>query len=473
MGRLEKLDRAELVPGKLGASLYKMTLPDGEPGRVMVSHGMERVGQQELLFVLRWPESGLPAGAMASLAMLFGTVHSLAEQGHFVGDGGQTVLAEGQRLDVDPRISGFLYEERPVPPIRVEAEGATRPPLIVVPMLAGEMPTAMAFGQSRVLTLLGRHARYYPYPWWFDGRRDPVADAAAHRGASLLDKMARMPASYVEVVQRGQRLDIAVHDEQRSSLHRALAGAPDVLALLTGIAGGAEMTYVWQPGQTGPQAIGGQWSGDGGAPVVRPTDPIGGNYLSIGHGKVEAMAAQREDGFMVLLPKKTWKQFTKAVKDGRPFGWDVPGTEIRQVTVGFPTAAERGRVVAQPPEGAAVPARPVGYHVGLESVELLQDQVYVGEAITAQDHAGFVRHVEQVVDDVFAGHEVTCERMMVEFQLAPGRPPEPTIATQGDPIPREFGNALHERLRALPPPPVRQPFGFRAFFLFAAQSSEQ
>jgi len=462
-----ELGRTELIPDALDARLYETELADAATGWIFISRGLERVGQQELFFTIQADGAGsLPHAAQTPLK-LFRTVFELAAAGTTVSSGGRTVLGGGQGVELDRRTTGFIYWDHPVPPIRLPVEGLRQNPLVVIPLLDGETETAEQFGQSRVLALLGKQARYHPYPWWFDGRREPVADARAHQQSSILNRWPRMATPYVEVALCGARLDILVHAEDHLTLYRELTKAPDVIALLTGPSRWAKKTFVWQPGQTGTEAI---WGNDmASGQLVQPTDPMAGNFLSIAHGKVDVIAAQREDGFAVLLPKKLWKQFLGALKRCRPFTWDVPGTEIRQVSLDYRTRQQRGLNIFEPqPRSLRPQPKPAVHNLALESVEFLQSEDHFDAAVTTEDLVSFVRHVELVLDDVFEGVSHDGRGLIMDFSIAPGQATKLAMMSDATELPPNVVRSAHERLGALAQPPVRHEIGFRTLFRFSS-----
>ena len=322
VGSALPVGREVLIPRQLSVAIDEggiRTASGMLPALLYTTEGLERHGQREMVFaVIR---TGTPApGYPLTMAR---TVHRLAAEGRLVEAGDVSVFNQ-PGIDIDERVTGFVYAAAPEDiPSTVRFE---RPPLVALPLLAGETAVVQRFGHARVLSLLGAQERYYPHPWWFRPGRSPVVDDAEFRAATMLSKAPAYNLPFLRVVHIGDRLELTITagdatsyiggaDEELEAFEEALREAADVCAFLPGLAD-VPQTYVWAPGQQGPAAIV--------APGGERSTRIGCNFLLLVRGTLEPTARQIEDGFAVLLTGAMYARLRQAVEAGRPIEIGLP-----------------------------------------------------------------------------------------------------------------------------------------------------
>ncbi|MFC4996433.1 hypothetical protein ACFPIJ_01180 [Dactylosporangium cerinum] len=326
MGSALPVGREVLIPRQLSVAIDEggiRTASGMLPALLYTTEGLERHGQREMVFaVIR---TGAPApGYPLTMAR---TVHQLAAEGRLVEAGDVSVFGQ-PGIDIDGRVTGFVYAAAPEDiPSTVRFE---RPPLVALPLLAGETAVVQRFGHARVLSLLGAQERYYPHPWWFRPGRAPVVDDAEFRAATMLSKAPAYNLPFLRVVHIGDRLELTITagdatsyiggaDEELEAFEEALREAADVCAFLPGLAD-VPQTYVWAPGQQGPAAIV--------APGGERSTRIGCNFLLLVRGTAEPTARQVEDGFAVLLTGAMYARLRQAVEAGRPIEIGLPAGAV-------------------------------------------------------------------------------------------------------------------------------------------------
>ncbi|MFC4044010.1 hypothetical protein ACFO1B_36790 [Dactylosporangium siamense] len=326
MGSALPVGREVLIPRQLSVAIDEggiRTASGMLPALLYTTEGLERHGQREMVFaVIR---TGAPApGYPLTMAR---TVHQLAAEGRLVEAGDVSVFGQ-PGIDIDGRVTGFVYAAAPEDiPSTVRFE---RPPLVALPLLAGETAVVQRFGHARVLSLLGAQERYYPHPWWFRPGRAPVVDDAEFRAATMLSKAPAYNLPFLRVVHIGDRLELTITagdatsyiggaDEELEAFEEALREADDVCAFLPGLAD-VPQTYVWAPGQQGPAAIV--------APGGERSTRIGCNFLLLVRGTAEPTARQVEDGFAVLLTGAMYARLRQAVEAGRPIEIGLPAGAV-------------------------------------------------------------------------------------------------------------------------------------------------
>jgi hypothetical protein len=324
-GERSRVGVVDVVPNAVRVQIDDVPLTGRTGGRgwLYATRGLEAFGQQELVVVVRQVpgEPGPPDFPYT----LFATIHREAVAGRAVEAGGLTKIDPPPR---GPRLGGFLYESAP-PIIRALVPGVgRRPPLLVVPLLVGEIDVALQFGRSRVLTVLGHEAGCHPFPWWFDPTRGPLLDLAAQRAHSVLGRSAVMHTPYLTLRLKGLRLTVSVDAESRRRMLRTLGTAPDTVAFLPGVPVAEENVYLWRPGQREPVVYTSRHVEHGA--IALPGDmAIGLNFLLLGHWDGDAIANQKEDGFIALLSEPVWQEFLVNLDAGRSHVWwlvgDTPG----------------------------------------------------------------------------------------------------------------------------------------------------
>ncbi|GAA1517618.1 hypothetical protein GCM10009827_035790 [Dactylosporangium maewongense] len=503
VGSALPVGREVLIPRQLSVAIDEggiRTASGMLPALLYTTEGLERHGQREMVFAV--VRTGAPApGYPLSMAR---TVHRLAAEGRLVEAGDVSVFNQ-PGIDIDGRVTGFVYAAAPEDiPSTVTFE---RPPLVALPLLAGETAVVQRFGHARVLSLLGAQERYYPHPWWFRPGRAPVVDDAEFRAATMLSKAPAYNLPFLRVVHIGDRLELTITagdptsyiggaDEELEAFEEALREADDVCAFLPGLAD-APQTYVWTPGQRGPAAIV--------APGGERSTRIGCNFLLLVRGTAEPTARQVEDGFAVLLTGAMYARLRQAVEAGRSIEIGLPagavstlalrleprpGPATRQVAEVRPgpgghwpsgngggggnggdgggnggdhNAGERYRTgeltIYHPPRAEeAAPATADGRtlrHVDRGKIVLLTPEEQLRQATTAAELGDFIDRARGIVDRAFTGVRHGTEELMVEFRLGPSRPVGVRIMARPEAPPRELQVVLERQLLALRPPTIR------------------
>ncbi|MFI5908730.1 hypothetical protein [Dactylosporangium sp. NPDC051541] len=452
MGSALPVGREVLIPGELSVAIDEggiRTASGMLPALLYTTDGLERHGQREMVFAVA--RTGAPApGFPLTMAR---TVHRFAAEGRLVDAGDVSVFGR-PGVDIDERVTGFVYADPPAAlPSTVEL---ARPPLIALPLLAGETAVVQRFGHARVLALLGAQERYYPHPWWFRPGRVPVLDDAEFRASTMLSRAPAYNLPFLHVVHDGERLELSVAPDELPALREAMREAPEVCAYLPGLAG-TPKTYVWSPGQSGPAAI----VAPGGERATR----LACNFLLIVRGDGQPTARQVEDGFAVLLTGAMHARLLQAVEAGRPVEIGLPEGAVRSLA--FRVGAEASSlddVNALPPTMlsgvpaattmAASSAAPAPASPPHGRIVLLTSEEQLRQATTPAELSDFLDRARRVVEGLFAGVRHHTEELMVEFRLAPNRPVKVRIMARPVAPPRELLVVLERQLQALPPPAI-------------------
>lgn len=327
-------DRVDLIPGRLVGRIVSHDVTAGSsrfPCWTYFTEGMTAVGQDELLFTLRRRpgESTPPPDPLMLMAQVF----TLAERGQPVGPWEFTVFSSPRGFLGITQQVGVAYVR---PTVEIPEVPLTQSPsaLLMTSLLPNEAAVVQAIGAYRILSLLGRANRFYPYPHWSDRDRpavinlaDAEASLTAKIGARLFwpDASVRMRMGEVsgpdDIGDRsgsipGTPVQLIVRRDTGGRLAEQLRqlGDSGTCVLTTSPDPDADVRLVWRPGQDAPEMI----TPDG----SRATLSTGG-FLMIGAGPtLQDGGRMIEDGFAVMFHTKTWRALLEALERGTPL--DVP-----------------------------------------------------------------------------------------------------------------------------------------------------
>lgn len=291
-----------IVPG-LAARVYlhALTTPSGPVWCwSFVTRGLEVYRQREVVFTVAIDASG-DAGRVPTDPLRFAAqLQYLAGQGRIVDAGGLSQLGE----------PGFLG--RPgITYARAEAMAGVDLPagaLAAVLITAEEIAVYQAFGQSRLLALLGQAYRYYPFPPWADLKRASVTSMASNDG-SLLGQIPRAAVAGAARIE-GERLAMRLHPSSAPLLQQMLSGigAGSVFALTMSLDPEADGCLVWQAGQEGPSAI---------TPPSSRGERLAVGFLAVLPDQPADGGQLFEDGFAMFLTSAASQALREALASGR------------------------------------------------------------------------------------------------------------------------------------------------------------
>jgi hypothetical protein len=161
-----------------------------------------------------------PEELVPEIARYLRTVDHLAAQGTLVDVGDITQFAAPSSGVLG--MSGVVYC-RPEP---LAGVGLALSALAAIPLVAGETEAVKAFGPTRVLGRIGRHARFYSWPPWWERGRAPVG-ACSGDDHSILRRLphARVAGLFLRI-DGNDRLLLRCAPEAHEKLRQVLDEAP-------------------------------------------------------------------------------------------------------------------------------------------------------------------------------------------------------------------------------------------------------
>ena len=152
----------------------------------------------------------------------FQQVYKLATQGQLAKEGSITQFGQKDLWGW----KGIVYT--PVPPFL--SNQLPENCLCMVLLSLEEVEAIRTFGYTRILSMLGKQARYYPFPYWTDHYREnlPLAEVAKH---TFLNKVRRMvlPEATVTLIQKQQHLYLDI--DKNTPLHLEQEAIPNDIPL--------------------------------------------------------------------------------------------------------------------------------------------------------------------------------------------------------------------------------------------------
>ena len=399
-----------------------------------VTEGLARHRQREaILTVVR--QSGEEPESYPSQPMeFFRVLLDFAKQGQIVEAGGFTWLAGGGLLG----FRGFAYTEPVwVPP----GDSPARNWLAVIGLTEDELTTLREFGSTRVLSILGQAARFYPAPYWNERNRPSRISMDSMRG-SLLARVSRFHAPSFSVFREGSRIVLRAYAGRAEETVKALrALAPEApLALLTRVHPSADGALVWLPGHAQAAAI---------TPPGSSGKRICGSFVLFLPEQQADKEQVLEDGYALHLTTQSWRRLRSAILSQEDI--ETPLFVLHWTQAGFVE-------FLLSPDRVALPA---GRRLAKQIV-LLQPDAESQATITAAALVGFAKSVEDKVLAQFSLHSAKGElRATIEFH--PGGKASYDLATRGE-IDKTSLQRLLEELQMLVPPAVKKQVGFAVEF---------
>lgn len=285
---------------------------------ILLTEGLRRIAQDEIAFSFRAGQVDLPktAGILREALMV------LAQQiqaGRPASPYGFTAFGPNSpALIPDSDFRGLLYLPGGVP-------GLAQPgylPALALP--ADDAVLAHDTSFLRVASRLGQLESYFPFPFWTDPRRPPVAGEGDE--TSILRRVPRVALPGFNVTKTANGFRVVVSKAAAKGLKEGIRAhsilrSPTPLALVSSFDPGWKAIMVWEPGQAEATAI-----CDGPDP---PGDEFGLHFIALVPEQTVSTGRLIEDGVGLTLRNDDWKLFMGAVVKRKGAVRLDDGTDIR------------------------------------------------------------------------------------------------------------------------------------------------
>jgi hypothetical protein len=407
----------EVITGKLKVKVFLHEVRAGNeviPCWTYLTDGLLTHRQKEIMFTLRRDSGQMPEDYPREFFRLFADFFWFAEQGHLVDVGDSTLFGE-EGFYGRKEFRGIGYIE---PESLPGVETGESPLLAGILLKNDEAMIAWRLGLTRVVALLGKHFRCYPCPPWSDLNRRPMASLASMEN-SILEEAARVRVRSC-FYHQDNSISLRLFPVSRERLQKFLAqvGPSTPLALRTQVDPRANACLVWPESKTSRK-----WA-------ITPPNSDGSRKTGAFVLFIPEQSSNKirivEDGVAVFLTNNDWKTIREALQsssdilipmtgqDGGTFSleWSKPGALYTSRVTGETVILE-----AYPPHPTSAPPK-LSVSVSAAQIVLLSSDRHLRERTTAEDVAGYVNKIGNVVEKFFAfSHRMTQREVAVHIAL--------------------------------------------------------
>lgn len=291
----------ELIPKKLSVIVDEHNIPvtmgnNNVRALSYLSTGLSQVGQQELFFVLKTNQIDVN-NILPEPLHFFEQVYQFAAQGRVVKAGDITQFGQKDMWGW----KGILYVKSP---LHLQKK-LPKDCLTMVLLSLEEVQAVPNFGALRILSMLGKQARYYPFPYWTDHHRANLL--IRELKDSLLSRVNRinLPEAVVTSVNNSH---IYLKVARQLSLDVSEQSFPSSvpIGILPSLATEADACLTWSFDSNTPEAI----------TLPNSKGSIISGCLLVLIGEQEQSSSRvLEDGFALLLTTEEWERFWLAFKN--------------------------------------------------------------------------------------------------------------------------------------------------------------
>jgi hypothetical protein len=291
----------ELIPQQLSVTVDEHQIPvcmgnNNVRALSYLSNGLSLVGQQELFFVLKTNQIDIDSIPQEPLHF-FAQVHHFATQGQVVKEGDMTQFGQKDMWGW----KGIVYAK---PPLHLQKK-LPKDCLSMILLSLEEVQVIPNFGALRILSMLGKQARYYPFPYWTDHHRENLL--IRELKDSLLSRVNRinLPEAVVTSV-NNKHIYLKVSQKWAIDLSEQSFSDAVPIGILPSLAPEADACLTWSFEPNTPEAI------------TLPDSKgkvISGCMLILIGAQERNFSRVLEDGYALLLTKEEWERFWLAFKN--------------------------------------------------------------------------------------------------------------------------------------------------------------
>lgn len=300
-------ERIDLEPGLLSVSVFEHEVQLRErsaPCWTCLTAGLETAGQAEIALTIVRPHTAAAVFPNTVLEYLW-YVRKWATEGHVVGVGGISGFDSPGPFELGEFV-GIAYSSRQV------IAGVPLPERCLAGVFVTEPELDMAKRTcvNRVLSKLGEHYRYFPWPYWSEPSRPSVYRSGDAARSVLARGIARIGSPTATATFDSHEIRLELPPSTGAKVAEALNSKRSV-AVLVNRDPRVRAAMVWEPAQSEPTAI---WD------EVGPSSPIALWFMAlISSEQHEDDIRLLEDGGAALLTKRTTERLTKSLVDGTEF----------------------------------------------------------------------------------------------------------------------------------------------------------
>lgn len=291
----------ELIPQQLSVTVDQHPIPvtmgnNNVRALSYLSNGLNHVGQQELFFVLKTNQIDV-ANIPQDPLYFFAQVHQFATKGQIVREGDITQFGQKDMWGW----KGIVYAK---PPLHLQKK-LPKDCLSMILLSLEEVQAIPNFGALRILSMLGKQARYYPFPYWTDHHRENLL--IQELKDSLLAHVNRinLPEAVLTLV-NNEHIYLKISRKWDIDLSKQTFPNTVPIGILPSLAPEADACLTWSFEPNTPEAIT--------LPDSKGTIISGCMLILIGTQE-RNFGRILEDGFSLLLTTEEWERFWLSFKN--------------------------------------------------------------------------------------------------------------------------------------------------------------
>lgn len=287
-----------LIPGELDIHVFTHEAPMAEgqtlPCITYLTNGLASLGQKEL-FLCMETKASEKRYSQEPFAF-FEQVAQLAKKGQTV-DQGEISMLGGNGLMGWP---GILYG-----PAAAGLDSDLQKQFLTMVLLnQEEVQSVETFGPTRILSSLGKQARYYPFPYWTRDTREALPIQEMTERSVLSQVGARFSMPEAGLTKQGEHIVLSIDSTFNTPIPREQLTTDITVLVFPGLDQEANACLTWNAHGPEPEAIT-RNNSDG--------SRAGGCFLLIVPGQEQNQTTMTEDGYGLLLTNEKWEALWDAL----------------------------------------------------------------------------------------------------------------------------------------------------------------
>jgi hypothetical protein len=287
-----------LIPDKLSVKVFYHEIATNQ-GKInclcYLTQGLRSVGQRELLLTLK--NNQQTYRLYDPPLHFFKQVYAFASNGRIVNRGNMSQFGQNDMLGW----KGVVYSDVPAS----IQDAVPLDTLAMVLLSLEEVQSLQNFGYMRILSMLGKEKRFYPFPYWSDLDRKPLPIKAIAARSLLYKVQASISMAAATLTMQNNQVTFRLPKHLDSkSLPQEVLPSNLTVAILPSLAADADGCLTWSFDNSVTDAI---------VPNGSKGNHLSGCFLVLVPEQPSNSTKVFEDGFAIMVTKKDWVLFWEAL----------------------------------------------------------------------------------------------------------------------------------------------------------------
>lgn len=265
-----------------------------------LTNGLKELGQQELLITFK--NSSQKYDAYEPVLIFFKQIYLLAQNGSIVKNGDYSQFGERDLIGW----KGVLYTKIPNHINSLDQQIPTGC-LAMILLTLEEVKSIQQFGHMRILSMLGKNNRWYPFPYWSDLDRKGLPIDELQKQSILKKVQSSIKISPSTITYKETKIFLTIPKTLKlQSLPSDIYSSDLTISLFPDLDSKADGCLTWSFEHNITDAI---------IPDKSEGKNLSGCFIVLIPAQNSNTSRLLEDGFVIMLTRETWKRFWKAVID--------------------------------------------------------------------------------------------------------------------------------------------------------------